>query len=150
MRQEYVQNLAVVADFLTIEEAWSFLREFGSNFSFAEICSQKFHVYPKFESAYWFDWVLIVEDIATARTKIKDCFGHDWIESGSDEIWNAEDKTKLSVPTWANLYEPNSCISVDEARQLDPQPQLEPTQAFFSVSTIGNMTGIYPSGSYLV
>jgi hypothetical protein len=96
LKQEYVQNLAVVANFLTTEAAWSFLKEFGINFSFAEICSQTFHVYPKFEYTYWFDWVLIVEDIATARTKIKECFGHGWIDSGGDEIWNAKN---IDLPT---------------------------------------------------
>jgi hypothetical protein len=145
LKQEYVQNLAVVANFLTTEAAWSFLKEFGINFSFAEICSQTFHVYPKFEYTYWFDWVLIVEDIATARTKIKECFGHGWIDSGGDEIWNAKNKAELAVPIWANLYEQDFCISVVEARQLDPQPQLETSQAFFSVSTTCIITGDYPS-----
>jgi hypothetical protein len=145
LKQEYVQNLAVVADFLTLEEVWSFLRKFGSNFAFAEICSQTFCVYPKFEYAYWFDWVLIVDDLTTARTKIKDCFGAGWIGSGGDEIWNAKNKTELAVPTWAILSEPNSCISVAEAHQLDTKPRLEPSQAFVSVSTTGKIVGNYSS-----
>jgi hypothetical protein len=141
MRQEYVQNLSVVALCSTVEDAWSFLAEFGSNFSFTEIVSQEFHAYPKFADAYLFDWILIAAEIATARTKIKECFGNGWTECGGDEIWNAENKTKLSVPTWANLHEPNSYFSVAEARQLDPTPRLKPAPDFFSVSTTGQVMG---------
>jgi hypothetical protein len=52
MKKEYVQNLAVIATFLTVEEAWNFITEFGINFLFAEICSQEFKAYPKFEYTY--------------------------------------------------------------------------------------------------
>jgi hypothetical protein len=138
------QNLAVVADFLTIEGSWSFLTSFEENFSFASICSRTFRPYPKFKYAYWFDWVFVVEDLNVARDKIRDCFGAGWIESGDDEIWNAANREELSVPRWANLSQAN-LITVDEARQLNPEPQLEQGNTFISVSTKGQITGIYPS-----
>jgi hypothetical protein len=142
------QNLAIVANFLTIEQAWYFLTDFGKNFSFASTCSQTFRPYPKFEYAYWFDWILVVEDLNVAREAIKNCFGSGWIESGDDEIWNAADKQELSVPIWVNLLQPN-LISVDEARQLNPKPQMEQGSTFISISTKGELTCIYPSSKIL-
>ncbi len=138
------QNLAVVADFITIEEAGNFLTNFEKKFSFASICSRTFRPYSKFKYAYWFDWVFVVEDLNIARDKIRNCFGTGWIESGDDEIWNAANREELSVPLWANLSQSNS-ITVDEARQLNPEPQLDRDNAFISVSTKGQITGIYPS-----
>ena len=138
------QNLAVVADLLTIEEAWNFLANFEESFSFASICSRTFRPYPKFEYAYWFDWIFVIEDLDVGRNKIKNCFGNGWIESGEDEIWNADNRQELAVPFWAKLSPPNS-IDVDEARQVDPKPQLERGNTFMSVSTKGQITGIYPS-----
>jgi hypothetical protein len=138
------QNLAVVAAFLTVEEAWNFLTNFEEKLSFASICSRTFRSYPKFERAYWFDWVLVVEDINVGRTNIRNCFGNGWMKSGDDEIWNAEDRQKLSVPIWAKLSSPN-LINVDEAYQLNPEPRMERERTFISVSTKGQITGIHPS-----
>jgi hypothetical protein len=138
------QALAVIANFLTIEEAWDFLTNFEKNFSFASICSREFRAYPKFDYGYWFDWVLVVEDIDVDRQKIRNCFGNSWIESGDDEIWNTENKQELSVPLWAMLSAPN-LMNVDEAHQLNSEPQMEQGSTFISVSTKGEITGIYPS-----
>jgi hypothetical protein len=140
------QNLAVVADLLTIEEAWNFLTNFEESFSFASICSRTFRPYHKFEYAYWFDWIFVIEDLTVGRHKIRNCFGNGWLESGEDWIWNAENRRELAVPLWAKLSPLNS-IDVDEARQLDPKPQLETGSTFMSVSTKGQITGIYPSNN---
>jgi hypothetical protein len=137
------QQLAVVANFLTIQEAWDFLANFEGNFSCASICSRTFKSYPKFEYGYWFDWVLIIEDINAGRHEIRNCFGSGWIESSDDEIWNANNKQELSVPIWAKLSAPN-LINVEEASQLNPEPRMEQAKAFISVSTKGIITGRYP------
>ncbi len=141
------QELFVVATFVNVEDAWDFTARFERNFSFASICSQTFRAYSKFDYGYWFDWVLIVEDINTARNKIRNCFGTGWIELGDAEIWNAENKYELSVPIWAKLSTSNS-IELDEARQLDPQPQMDRGESFISVSTTGKITGVYPNRNY--
>ena len=138
------QNLAVVADFLTIEEAQNFFTNFEESFSFASICSCTFRPYPKFEYAYWFDWLLVIEDIEVGRSKIRNCFGNGWTQSGDDEVWNAENRQELSVPVWAMLSQPHS-IDVNEAHQLNLQPQVERGSTFISVSTKGQITGSYPS-----
>ena len=138
------QELAIVANFLTVEEAWSFLTDFEINLSFATICRRTFRSYPKFEYGYWFDWILIIEDLHAGRKEIENCFGNGWIESGDDEIWNAQNKQELSVPIWAILSAPNS-IDIDEARQLNSKPQLEHGSDFISISTKGQITGTYPS-----
>ncbi|WP_041548470.1 hypothetical protein [Chamaesiphon minutus] len=39
------QTLAVVAKFITIEEAWIFLTDFEINLSFATICSQNLDIF---------------------------------------------------------------------------------------------------------
>lgn len=138
------QELSIVANFVTVKEAWLFLADFEMNLSFATICSRSFRPYAKFEYGYWFDWVLIIEDLDTGRKNIENCFGNGWIESGEDKIWNAQNKQELSVPIWAILSAPNE-IDIDEARQLNPKPQLEQGINFMSISTKGQVTGIYPS-----
>jgi hypothetical protein len=138
------QSLSVVANFITIEEAWCFLTNFENNLSFITFCSPTFRAYPKFEYAYWFDWVLVVEDLNIARTKIKNYFGNGWIDSGDDEIWNAENRQGVSVPIWAILSAPN-LITVDEALKLNSEPQMQQGNTFISVSTKGQITGIYPN-----
>jgi hypothetical protein len=138
------QSLSVVANFVTIEEAWYFLTNFNKNLSFVRFGSSTLRAYPKFEYAYWFDWVLVVEDLNIARNKIKNYFGNDWIESGDDEIWNAENRRRVSVPIWAILSAPN-LITVDEAIKLNPEPQMQHGNIFISISTQGQITGIYPN-----
>jgi hypothetical protein len=137
------QQLAVVANFLTIQEAWEFLTDFEKNFSFASICSRTFKSYSKFEYGYWFDWVLIIEDINAGRHKIRNCFGSSWIESGDDEIWNANNKEELSIPIWVKLSAPN-LINVEEASQLNLEPRMEQAEASIGVSNKGIITGRYP------
>jgi hypothetical protein len=137
------QQLSVVANFLTIEEAWNFLTNFEQNLLFASICSRTFRSYPKFKDAYLFDWVLLVEDIDTARNKVTNYFGYGWSKSGDDEIWNAENKQEFLVPFWANLSAPNS-ITIEEALHLNPEPQMGEEGAFISISTKGKVTGVYP------
>jgi hypothetical protein len=140
--QSSTQQLSVVANFLNVEEAWDFFNRFESNFSCARICSRTFRPYPKFKYSYWFDWVLVVEDINAARDEIRNCFGDNWIISGGEEIWNAENKQELLVPFWAILSEPNS-MSLQEADLLNPEPQMQQSEAFVSVSTRGEITGDY-------
>ncbi|WP_295615867.1 hypothetical protein [Chamaesiphon sp. GL140_3_metabinner_50] len=137
------QQLSVVANFLCIKEAENFLTSFERNFLLASICSRTFRSYPKFKYAYWFDWVLIVEDINAARNEIKNYFGSGWIESGDDEIWNAENKQEFLVPFWAKLSAPNF-MSIEEALHLNPEPQRGEEGAFVSISTQGKVTGVYP------
>ena len=136
--QSSTQQLSVVANFLNIEEAWEFFTRFENDFSLTQICSRSFRPYPKFKYAYWFDWVFIVEDINIARNKIRNCFGDNWIKSGSDEIWNAENKQEMLIPLWAILSKPNS-MSLDKAYRLNPEPQMQQSQAFMSVSTKGEI-----------
>ncbi len=90
------QALAVIANFIIIE-AWSFFAHFERNLSFATICSQKFRPYSKFEYGYWFDWILILEDLNIGRKEIEICFGNGWVESGDDKISNAQNRQELSV-----------------------------------------------------
>jgi hypothetical protein len=45
------QSLSVLANFITIEEAWCFLTDFENNLSFVTFCRPTFQAYPKFEYA---------------------------------------------------------------------------------------------------
>jgi hypothetical protein len=138
-----IQQLSVVANFSSIKEAENFLANFEQNLLLGSVCSKTFRSYPKFKYAYWFDWVLVVEDINAARNEIRNYFGSGWIESGDDEIWNVENKQEFLVPFWANLSAPNS-MSIKEALHLNPEPQMEEEKSFISISTKGKITGVYP------
>ncbi|NKB66405.1 MAG: hypothetical protein GKR89_05050 [Candidatus Latescibacteria bacterium] len=48
-----VQELAVVAECDTVEEAWEFARQFGARLNFAQVCGGRFWPYAKFARGYW-------------------------------------------------------------------------------------------------
>lgn len=143
MASEHVQQFAVVGAFPSLEAARDFLIEFEKRLSRATVCRRAFRHYPKFEQGYWFDWVLLTGDLDAARQQIRDCFGTAWVDiGGGDIVWNAPDRDTVAVPFWAILYEADQ-ISPEEARRLNPGPEFESSKGFISVSTSGELRGIY-------
>ena len=143
MASEHVQQLAAVGEFPSLEAARDFLMGFEKQLSNVTICRRAFRHYSKVEQGYWFDWVLLTGDLESARRQIRDCFGTNWVDVGGvDLVWNAPDRERIAVPFWAILYEPDQ-ISPEAARQLNPGPEFESSKGFISVSTSGELRGIY-------
>ncbi len=142
MADKSVHMFDVVAEFNSLKDARTFIDEFESKLEFATICRCVFREYPKFEKAYRINWVILVDDWQEARKSLKKLFGENWADAGGgDIVWNARDGSR--TPFWAIIFAPN-IFSEKEARSMERGPVFETAQGFISVSTSGEITGIYP------
>lgn len=142
MADKSVQMFDVVADFDSLKAARAFIDEFESKLEFATICRCVFREYPKFENAYRFNWIILVDDWQEARKSLKKLFGDNWVDAGGgDIVWNASDGVR--TPFWAIIFAPD-IFSEADARSMERGPVFETAQGFISVSPSGEITGIYP------